>query len=65
MFGNFQKTIQSSIQIKGVGLHNGVKVNLNLKPGEANTGILFKRTDVDELYNYCQVANSEITAART
>ena len=47
MFGNFQKTIQSSIQIKGVGLHNGVKVNLNLKPAEANTGILFKRTDVD------------------
>ena len=47
MFGNFQKTIQSSIQIKGVGLHSGAKVNLNLKPAEANTGILFKRTDVD------------------
>ena len=47
MFGNFKKTIQSSIQIKGVGLHYGVKVNLNLKPAEANTGILFKRTDVD------------------
>ena len=47
MFGDFQKTIQSSIQIKGVGLHSGVKVSLNLKPAEANTGILFKRTDVD------------------
>jgi len=47
MLGNFQKTIQSSIQIKGVGLHSGAQVNLNLKPAEGNTGILFKRTDVD------------------
>jgi len=47
MLSNLQKTIKNSILISGVGLHNGVKVNLLLKPSEANTGILFKRTDVN------------------
>ncbi len=44
---NFQKTIKDYIEIEGVGLHNGVKVNLCLKPAEVNSGIKFKRTDVD------------------
>ena len=48
MFQGFQKTIKEPIQLKGVGLHNGVKVKLSLKPAEANSGILFKRTDVDD-----------------
>ena len=46
MFRGPQKTIQSSIQIQGKGLHTGIKGNLYLKPAEPNTGILFKRTDV-------------------
>jgi len=41
-----QKTIQSSVYIQGKGLHSGIKGNLYLKPADANTGILFKRTDV-------------------
>jgi len=48
---NSQKTIKSSIQLQGTGLHNGLKANLNLKPAQANTGILFKRTDVDNTKN--------------
>ena len=44
---NSQKTIRESIELEGVGLHNGVKVNLCLKPAEVNSGIKFKRTDVD------------------
>ena len=47
MFQNLQNTIKDSIQLEGVGLHNGIKVNLCLKPAEADTGILFKRIDVD------------------
>ena len=46
MFRGPQKTIQSSIHIQGTGLHTGIKGNLYLKPAEANTGIVFKRTDV-------------------
>ena len=47
MFRDFQKTINDPIQLEGVGLHSGIKANLFLKPTEANTGIIFKRTDVD------------------
>ena len=43
---DLQKTINDSIQLEGVGLHNGVKVNICLKPAENNSGIIFKRTDV-------------------
>ena len=42
-----QKTIKESIEFEGVGLHNGLKVNLCLKPAEADFGIKFKRTDID------------------
>ena len=47
MFKGPQKTIQSSMHIQGKGLHTGKKGNLYLKPAEVNTGILFKRIDVD------------------
>ena len=48
MLQDFQKTIKEPIQLEGVGLHNGIKVKLSLKPAEANSGIIFKRTDVDD-----------------
>ena len=48
MSQNLQKTISNEIQLEGIGLHTGLKVNLKIKPSDANTGILFKRTDVDE-----------------
>ena len=41
-----QKTICSKICLKGVGLHTGKAVRLNLLPSEPNTGIIFKRTDL-------------------
>ena len=47
MSQSFQKTIKSSIQLQGTGLHNGLKANLCLKPASNNSGILFKRTDID------------------
>ena len=47
MTSNSQKTISDTIEFEGVGLHNGVKVDLCLKPSEIDTGIKFKRTDID------------------
>ena len=47
MFSSLQKTIKDTIQLEGVGLHNGINVNVFLKPSEPNSGIVFKRTDVD------------------
>ena len=41
-----QKTISKNISVKGVGVHTGVEVNLEIFPSEPNTGIIFKRTDL-------------------
>ena len=41
-----QKTLQQSIVCKGVGLHSGRQVSVKLRPGEANSGIIFIRTDL-------------------
>jgi len=35
------------MSLSGIGLHTGVTVNLRLCPAPANTGIIFKRTDLD------------------
>ena len=62
MFQDFQKTIKESIQLEGVGLHNGVKVNLSLKPAEANSGIIFKRIDVDSSKNIIEASYKNVTS---
>ncbi|WP_288191025.1 UDP-3-O-acyl-N-acetylglucosamine deacetylase [uncultured Veillonella sp.] len=41
-----QKTLCKEIQYKGTGLHSGQPVTMTLKPAEANTGIVFVRTDL-------------------
>jgi len=42
-----QRTLKNSIKATGVGLHTGDKVLLNLRPAAPNTGIVFRRTDLD------------------
>ena len=41
-----QKTLKNSICCMGVALHSGHKVSMTLKPGEPDSGIFFKRTDI-------------------
>lgn len=40
-----QRTIARSVEIVGVGLHKGVPVKMILEPLEANSGIIFYRSD--------------------
>lgn len=42
-----QTTIAKPISLDGIGLHKGTLVHLVLKPADANTGILFRRTDLE------------------
>jgi len=42
-----QRTLKSVINATGVGLHSGVKVRLTLRPAQANSGIVFRRVDLD------------------
>ena len=41
-----QTTLSRSIDCVGVALHSGKKVSLSLKPAEANSGIVFRRSDL-------------------
>ena len=41
-----QRTLRSIVRATGVGLHSGLKVNLELRPAPADTGIVFRRTDL-------------------
>ncbi|MGH1469776.1 MAG: UDP-3-O-acyl-N-acetylglucosamine deacetylase [Cellvibrionaceae bacterium] len=42
-----QRTLKNEIRATGVGLHTGQKVLLVLKPANADTGIVFRRVDLD------------------
>ena len=44
----YQHTLKKSIKCQGIGLHSGRQVDLTIKPAEANSGILFQRSDVKE-----------------
>ncbi|WP_298535201.1 bifunctional UDP-3-O-[3-hydroxymyristoyl] N-acetylglucosamine deacetylase/3-hydroxyacyl-ACP dehydratase [uncultured Algibacter sp.] len=42
-----QKTIKNEISLTGVGLHTGKEVSLTFKPAVANSGLGFKRVDLE------------------
>lgn len=42
-----QRTLKQTVSTVGIGLHSGKKVSLNLRPAPANTGIVFRRVDMD------------------
>ncbi|MCZ6718527.1 MAG: UDP-3-O-acyl-N-acetylglucosamine deacetylase [Gammaproteobacteria bacterium] len=42
-----QRTLKNVIRATGVGLHTGKKVYLVLRPAPANTGIVFRRIDLE------------------
>lgn len=42
-----QRTLKNEIRATGVGLHTGSKVYLTLRPGPIDSGIVFRRVDLD------------------
>ena len=59
-----QKTIKNSISFSGIGLHSGKLVNLEIKPASPNTGIVFKRIDLNNnniiFPNFLNVTNTSL-----
>ena len=59
-----QKTINQSISFNGIGLHSGLPVTLTIKPAEVNTGIIFKRVDLNTnnivIPNFMHVTNTSL-----
>jgi UDP-3-O-[3-hydroxymyristoyl] N-acetylglucosamine deacetylase len=42
-----QKTLKSDAFCSGIGLHSGKEISMTLLPADINSGIVFKRTDVE------------------
>jgi len=59
-----QRTINNSILIDGIGLHSGKKAHMTIKPAAPNTGIVFKRTDLNDknfiIPNIFNVSNTNL-----
>ncbi|UJF19614.1 UDP-3-O-acyl-N-acetylglucosamine deacetylase [Vibrio sp. SS-MA-C1-2] len=53
-----QRTLKTIVQATGVGLHSGRKVTLILRPAAANTGIIYRRTDLEPAVDFKADANS-------
>ena len=62
-----QKTVKNKISFNGVGLHSGLEVNVCLTPALPNTGIIFKRVDLNEnnlVYpNFMNVTNTSLNTS--
>src|SRR5574340_385574 len=43
----FQTTIQREVSTHGVGLHTGVQCTMRFVPAPVDTGIVFRRTDLE------------------
>src|SRR5205085_2024305 len=45
---HYEKTIQTPVDVTGVGLHHGAPVRLRITPAPADAGIVFIRTDLGD-----------------
>lgn len=53
-----QRTIKQLVKTVGVGLHSGTKVELTLRPALPDTGIVFRRIDLDPVVDLPASATS-------
>jgi UDP-3-O-[3-hydroxymyristoyl] N-acetylglucosamine deacetylase len=53
-----QRTLKNIIRATGVGLHSGEKVYLTLKPAPIDTGIVFRRVDLDPVVEIAACAKN-------
>jgi UDP-3-O-[3-hydroxymyristoyl] N-acetylglucosamine deacetylase len=52
-----QHTIAAPASVSGIGLHTGVKVNMRLTPAPTNSGIVFRRIDLEGFAIEAQARN--------
>ena len=59
-----QKTLNSEVNFSGIGLHSGETVDVTLVPSNSNSGIIFKRSDIDKnneiLANFKNVSSAKL-----
>ena len=57
-----QKTVSKKISIEGIGIHTGIRANLNILPAQPNTGIIFKRIDIKKNNTIIPTYNNVVEA---
>lgn len=45
---HFETTIHHPVEVSGIGLHSGVTVHMRIAPAPAGTGIVFRRSDLND-----------------
>lgn len=60
----YQHTLKDSFTCVGPGLHTGLRIIMRVFPGEANTGIVFCRRDIDYSYSEIQAIWHNVTDTR-
>ena len=48
MWEKNQLTLKKEANFSGIGLHSGIKVKVTLEPANSNSGIVFRRTDLEK-----------------
>ena len=59
----FQKTVSKNVIFEGVGLHSGKSSTVNITPAKEDTGIIFKRIDLNE-NNLVDAKFTNVTSAK-
>ena len=59
----YQKTILKPVEFEGIGLHSGLNARVKLLPAEEKTGIIFKRTDLEN-NNIIKADYRNVTSAK-
>ncbi len=64
MWDKYQKTLNSQVSFSGIGLHSGKKVDVTLEPANSNSGITFKRIDLEKnnevIANFKNVSSAKL-----
>ena len=58
----YQTTLKSRCSLSGVGVHSGKAVSVHFSPAEADTGVVFQRTDNGASGNLIRALASEVGA---
>ena len=59
-----QRTLAGTAKISGIALHSGMRVTVRVRPGEENTGIVFRRIDLPGAPEVRAIASNVVDVQR-
>lgn len=59
-----QTTVEKEVHCEGIALHSGQTIHMTLKPADENTGIVFKRIDIQDKDNIIKALYNQVVDTR-